>query len=123
MRFSPSIIAFSLLIFLSSCSVTARIKRADRKYAIGEYYEAAEMYRQLWRNIPSQDKQLKAQVAFNQAECYRNINSDRAINAYKNAIRNRFQDSIVYLHYAQALHYHGKYSEAIKQYEEKHPAN
>ena len=117
MRFSPSIIAFSLIIFLSSCSVTARIKRADRKYAIGEYYEAAEMYRQLWRNIPSQDKQLKAQVAFNQAECYRNINSDRAINAYKNAIRNRFQDSIVYLHYAQALHYQGKYSEAIKQYE------
>lgn len=28
---------------LQSCSITARIKRADRKYQIGEYYAAADM--------------------------------------------------------------------------------
>ena len=108
----------------SACSVSARVKRADRKYQIGEYYSASEMYKQVYKNIKSKDRKLRAHVAFHQAECYRTLNNKRAANAYKNAIRYHYPDSIMYLHYAQVLQYQGKYKDAIKQYDiylEQHP--
>lgn len=102
---------------ISSCSIHARIKKADRKYAIGEYYEAGEMYRQTYRRIPTKERALRAHVAFQQGESYRVLNNSRALSAYKNAIKYHYPDSIVYLHYAQVLQYQGKYKDAIKQYD------
>ena len=115
-----------VLISMVSCSINARVKKADRKYAIGEYYEAGEMYRQLYRRIPTKEHSLRAHVAFQQAESHRILNNTRAASAYKNAIKYRYADSIVYLHYAQVLQYQGKYKDAIKQYDiylESHPAD
>ena len=113
-----------LVVGLSSCSVAARVKRADKKYTIGEYYKAADMYKQVYRRIKSKDKSLRAHVAFQQGECYRTLNNSRAVSCYKSAIRYQYPDSIVYLRYAQVLHYQGKYKDAIKQYDiylEAHP--
>ena len=124
---SKHIIIFIVLILatiVQSCSIASRIKRADKKYNIGEYYTAAEMYRQTYKQINNKDKDLRAHVAFQQGECYRILNSSKANTAYKNAIRYNYPDSIVYIHYAQTLQYQGKYKEAIKQYEiylEQHP--
>ena len=100
-----------LMIGMSSCGVNARIRKADRKYAIGEYYEASEMYRQVYRRIPSKDRALRASVAFKQAESQRILNNSRAAAAYKNAIKYHYPDSIMYLHYAQVLQYQGKYKD------------
>lgn len=112
------------LLGMTSCSINARIKKADRKYNIGEYYVASEMYRQIYRRISTKDKALRANIAFKQAESQRILNNPRALSAYKNAIKYHYPDSIVFLHYAQALQYQGKYKDAIKQYEiylEAHP--
>ncbi len=120
-------ITYCLLIcstILSSCSVSALIKKADKSYAIGEYYEAGEMYRSTYKRVKAKDKKTRAYLAFQQGESYRHINNSRAANAYKTAIRNKYQDSIVYLRYAQVLHYQGKYKEAQKNYQiylETHP--
>lgn len=108
--------ACCLLTTFSSCSISARIKRADKRYAIGEYYQAAEMYKQVSRNIKGKEKSIRAYVAFQQAECYRVLNNKRAANLYKNAIRYNYPDSIVYLRYAQVLQYQGKYKDAAEQY-------
>ncbi len=119
-------LAISLSTLLNACGIQARIKKADKQYAIGEYYEAAEKYRSAYRKVKAKDKQTRAYVAFQQAECYRAINNSKAANAYKNAIRNNYPDSIVYLHYAQVLHYQGKYKEAQANYQiylEAHPDN
>ncbi|MBR5827974.1 MAG: OmpA family protein [Paludibacteraceae bacterium] len=113
--FLASICALSLCC--TSCSISARVKRADKKYNIGEYYTAADMYTQIYRQISTKDKALRAHVAFQQGECYRILNNSRATTSYKNAIRYQHPDSIVFVHYAQALQYQGKYSEAIKQYD------
>ena len=127
MRFKSILVitcACSLVIALSSCSISARIKRADKRYNIGEYYQAAEMYKQVYRQLKGQDKSLRAHVTFQQGECYRILNNSRAASSYKSAIRYHYPDSIVYLHYAQVLQYQGKYSEAAKQYDiylEAHP--
>ena len=118
-------VAFMATTF-SACSVSARVKRADRKYQIGEYYAAAEMYKQVYKNLNSKDRKLRAHVAFHQAECYRTLNNKKAATAYKNAIRYHYPDSIMYLHYAQVLQYQGKYKDAIKQYDiylEQHPSD
>ena len=120
MRYRNLLYILCVSVFIagfSSCSVSARIKRADKKYNIGEYYQAAERYKQVYRRINSKDKSMRAHVAFNQGECYRILNNSKATSAYKNAIRYHYPDSIVYLHYAQVLHYQGKYKEAIKQYD------
>lgn len=116
-----------LLGGLSSCSIKQRIKKADRMYAIGEYYDAADLYKQCYSRVsPTKEKALKAHVAFRQGECYRILNNQRAAAAYKNAIRYHYQDSIVYLRYAQVLQYQGKYKEADNQYLiylQAHPAD
>ena len=111
---------------LTGCGIQKQLKRADKKYAIGEYYEAAQLYKKIYPKIKRNQKPLKAEVAFKQGECYRIINHPRAVNAYKNAITYKYQltDSIVYLRQAQVLHYQGKYSDAIRGYElylESHP--
>ena len=119
------LLAGCLLGGLSSCSIKARIKKADKKFSIGEYYDAAEIYKQCYGRVSSKtEKDLKAHVAFYQAECYRVLNNSKSVNCYQNAVRYKYQDSIVYLHYAQALMYQGKYKDAEKNYAiylEKHP--
>ena len=118
-----------MIWIMPGCSVQKKIKRADRKFAIGEYYTAGDIYKQCYRRLSTKkDRELKGYVAYRQGECYRLINNQRATNAYNNALRCKYQlkDSTVYLHYAQALQYQGKYKDAIKNYElylEKHPDN
>ena len=115
------------MVALTGCSVTARVKKADKRYAIGEYFDAADRYKQVYSRISSKtQKSLKAHVAFNQGECYRILNNSRAANCYQNAIRNKYQDSIVYLRLAQVQQYQGKYKEADKNYLiylEAHPSD
>ena len=105
------------MVGMSSCSLSARIKRADRRYEIGEYYAAADQYKQIYGKVSSKNKPLRAHVAFHQGECYRILNNSRAAMCYKNAIRYQYADSIVYLRYAQVLQYQGKYKDAEKQYD------
>lgn len=117
-----------MTIGLSSCSLPSRIQKADKKYAIGEYYEAAQDYKKIYSKIKSKDKALRAEVSFKQGECYRKIDNPKAVQAYTNAIRNKYQqqDSIVYLRQAQVLHYQGRYADAIKGYQlylESHPTD
>lgn len=122
--------AFGLVVCaISGCSVQKKIKRADKKFAIGEYYNAADIYKQCYGQLSSKkDRALKGYVAYQQGECYRLINNPRAVNAYQNALRNKYylQDSTIFLNCGLALQYQGKYKDAAKSYElylESHPDN
>lgn len=103
---------------LLSCSVTARLKKADKRYEQGEYFTAGEMYRKVQSGISSQkEKKLKAHVNFKMGECYSAINNHkRSTRAYAQAIKYKYPDSIAYLRQAQADHALGKYTEAAKNY-------
>ncbi len=102
---------------ITSCSLQSRIRKADRHYAIGEYYEAAKQYKQIYPKLDSKkDKAQKAGIAFRQGECYRVLNSASAITCYKNAVKLKYQDSTVYLRLAQCQQYAGKYTDAAKNY-------
>ena len=119
----------AVLLVLSGCSVQQRIKRADKKFAIGEYFTAADIYKQCYGNLNAKkERNLKGYVAFQQGESYRLINNPRALNAYQSALRCKYQlqDSTVFLRLAQVQQYQGKYKDAIKNYDlylEAHPTD
>ena len=121
------IFILTALLTLTGCSVQQRVKRADKKFAIGEYYTAADLYKSCYGRLSTKkDCQLKGYVAYKQCECYRLINNPRAVNCYQSALRCKYQlqDSTVFLHSGQALQYQGKYKDAIKSYDsylEAHP--
>ena len=106
-----------------------KIKRADKKFAIGEYYTAADIYKSCYSRLSTKkDRELKGYVAYRQSECYRLINNPRAANCYQSALRCKYQmqDSTIFLHAGQVLQYQGKYKDAAKSYElylEAHPDN
>lgn len=116
-----------LVAGLSSCGIKARVKKADKKFEIGEYYDAADLYKSAYSRISAKsDRKLKAHVAFHQGECYRVLNNSRAAQSYQNAIRYKYQDSIVYLRAAQVLLYQNKIKDAEKNYLlylESHPTD
>lgn len=106
-----------MTIFLfEGCSLKARIKRADKQFAMGEYYAASIKYKKVLSRIPGRDKALRARIAFNQAECQRIINYNTAEQMYVNAIRSGYKDSVIYFRYAQVLQRNGKYPDAAKNY-------
>ena len=107
-------------LLLTGCSIQQRVKRADKKFAIGEYYIAADIYKQCYSRLSTKkDRELKGYVAFKQGECYRILNNPRAANCYQSALRCKYQlqDSIIFLNAGLALQYQGKYKDAAKSYE------
>lgn len=108
-------------IFLSSvffsCK-TAKLSDAEEKQRIGEYYEAAAIYRKVYTKTSPKKRDLRGYIAFRMAECNRLINStDKAISGYMNALRYEYPDSILNLRLGQMLQRKGRYTEAIKQYD------
>ena len=104
-------------MLLTGCSIQRRVKKADKKFDIGEYYDAAQIYKQCYSRLSSKkDRELKAHVSFRQGECQRILNDPKAVSAYNNAIKLKYQDSTVYLRYAEVLMYNGKYREAEKAF-------
>jgi len=118
-----TIISYILLLvafagILSSCK-TAKLSDAEEKQRIGEYYEAAAIYRKIYGKTSAQKRDLRGYIAFRMAECNRLINNTpRATSAYLNALRYNYPDSIVHLRAAQMAQKTGRYTDAIKYYDE-----
>ena len=120
---------FLAVLCLSGCSIKQRIKRADKKFAIGEYYTAADIYKSCYSQLSmKKERELKGYVAYKQGECYRLINNPRATSCYQSALRCKYhlQDSTIFLNAGLALQYQGKYKDAAKSYDlylQSHPDN
>ena len=98
---------------LTGCGAEQALKKGDKFYALGEYYDAATQYKKAYTQTPSKERALRGQRALKMAECYRRINyTQKAIAAYNNAIRYKQVDSLTYLRMAQQLMKDGRYKEA-----------
>ena len=92
-----------------------KLERADEAFAAGEYYEAIDLYKDAYAAI--KNRELKTEVVFKVAECYRIINEPlKAEMWYKKAIQRKYPDPVVILYYAQQMMKNGKYEEAIEQF-------
>ncbi len=110
-------VAISSLL-LTGCGADQALKKAEKYYAIGEYYDAAAQYRKAYSATPSKEKEKRGQLSAKMAECYRRINNtNKAITAYKNVIRYKQADSLTHLRLAQQLMKTGNYKEAGKQFQ------
>lgn len=107
---------FLAIGFLYSCK-SAKLSDAEEKQRIGEYFEAAAIYRKVYTKTPPAKRDLRGYIAFRMAECNRLINNTpRATSAYMNALRYKYPDSIVNLRLGQMYQKSGRYGEAIKYY-------
>ena len=105
------------LLVLNSCGVESVLRKAEQSYALGEYYDAAMMYKKAYTKTDSKDKEKRAERAFKTAECYRRINMNaKAQASYLNAVRYGCADSIVYKHLADLQLQKGEYKNAITNY-------
>ncbi|SEF59777.1 PorE family type IX secretion system protein [Parabacteroides chinchillae] len=102
--------------FLYSCK-SVKLSDAEEKQRIGEYFEAAGLYRKIYTKTPPKKRDLRGYIAYRMAECNRLINNTpRATSAYMNALRYDYPDSTVNLRMGQMLQKSGKYADAIKYY-------
>lgn len=105
-------------MFLTGCGADQALKKGDKFYAMGEYYDAANQYKKAYSQTPAKERQQRGQRALKMAECYRRINyTQKAIAAYNNAIRYKQTDSMTYLYLAQQLMKNAQYKEAEKQFQ------
>ena len=125
-RAIPAIILLLLFLCLFSCK-TAKLSDAVAKQELGEYYDAAQVFRKVYAKTSGKKRPLRGAIAFNMAECYRKTNqTQRALTGYQNAIRYEYADSTALLYTAMMLHELGRYPAASKQYHaflEQNPAS
>lgn len=103
-----------LLLALTSCGgADVAMKKGDRFYALGEYYDAAVQYRKAYQQTPPKDKKTRGERALKMADCYRRINySAKAVSAYNNAVRYGQNDGVTLLRLAQQQMMTGNYKAA-----------
>ena len=107
-----------LATLLTGCGAEQAMKKGDKFYALGEYYDAASQYKKAYSQTPAKERALRGQRALKMAESYRRINyTQKAIAAYNNAVRYKQTDSLTYLHLAEQLMKNGNYKEAAKYYQ------
>ena len=125
-HFTIYILFLLVVSSLYSCK-SAKLSDAEEKQRIGEYYEAAAIYRKVYTKTSPKKRDLRGYIAYRMAECNRLINNTaKATSAYMNAIRYDYPDSTVYLRMGQMLQKTGRYPEAIKNYDiymENDPSN
>lgn len=115
-KITPYILLFLTALLLFSCK-SAKLSDAEDKQRIGEYFEAAAIYRKVYTKTSPQKRDLRGYIAYRMAECNRLINNTpRATSAYMNALRYDYPDSIVSLRLGQMYQKSGKYMDAIRHY-------
>ena len=104
-------------VLFTGCGAEQAMKKGDKFYALGEYYDAAAQYKKAYSNTPTKERKLRGKRALKMAECYRRINyTQKAIAAYNNVVRYKQEDSLTYLYLAQQLMKDGRYKEAEKNF-------
>lgn len=111
---------------LCACSNAERTtRRADAAMAIGEYQEAASLYRRAYLQTAPRERASRGTLAYKMGEAYRSFgNVGRALAAYKNAERFGVADSLLLRKQGDMLRYAGNYKgaeEKYKAYLEKNP--
>ena len=111
---------------LCACSNAERTtRRADAAMAIGEYQEAASLYRRAYLQTAPRERASRGALAYKMGEAYRSFgNVGRALAAYKNAERFGVADSLLLRKQGDMLRYAGNYKgaeEKYKAYLEKNP--
>ncbi len=112
------IFSIIMVLLLGSCGADVAMKKGDKFYAVGEYYDASVQYRKAYSHTSNKERVLKGQRAMKVADCYRRIHfTSKAITAYQNAVRYKQDDSLTHFYLGQLHMRNGNYREAEKQFQ------
>lgn len=125
-RIIQGLVPVIIMSALCACSNAERTtRRADAAMAIGEYQEAASLYRRAYMQTAPRERASRGALAYKTGEAYRSFgNVGRALAAYKNAERFGDADSLLFRKQGDMLRYAGNYKgaeEKYKTYLEKNP--
>lgn len=109
---------FMILWLVTSCGADRNLHRGEKYLALGEYYDAANEFRQAYQKTPAKERTKRGQIARKMAMCYdKSLQSARALAAWRNAIRYQQADTADRLAFAQTLMKNGNYREAEEQFQ------
>lgn len=112
------ILSLLLCLLLCGCGAESIVRKAEQSHALGEYHEAAALYKKAYAKTEPKERARRGERAFMAAECYQRINLNaKALAAYLNAARYEYPDSIVYKHLADLQLQKGDYKSATKNYD------
>ena len=107
----------ALVLLLVSCGAERSFKKGEKFLALGEYFDAAAQYKKAYSNTKPKDKALRGKYAAKMALCYNRINfNQKAVAAYRNAIRYHADSIDMHLAFAKALLKDGNYKEAEQEF-------
>lgn len=108
----------AVALMLHSCATDNAMRKGEKFLAIGEYHDAAEQFKKAYTKTPTKERQLRGQRALKMAHCYRHISStQKAISAYRNALRYNVATLDDRLDYARLLLKNGEYKRALTEFE------
>lgn len=112
------IIICAMVLITASCGADHFMKKGEKYLALGEYYDAAAEFKTAYNKTSPKDKDKRGERALKLAGCYDRINStQKAIAAYRNAIRYNKADINTHLAFARILMKNGSYKEAAKEFQ------
>lgn len=113
------IILLSVLLMLTACSPVSRtIKRGDNALAIGEYAEAAGLYKLAYRRTPPKERAQRGELSYKMGDAYRRYgNIARALGSYRNAERYHYTDTLTYVREGDMMRMMGDYRSAAAAYQ------
>lgn len=105
-------------ILLVSCgSASKSIKSARTALSRGEYEVAAEHFKKAYKRISPKDKKMRGEIAFEMGNTYTAYgNVARALAAFKNAERYKYNDTLVYPKLGMLSMQLGNYKEAANYF-------
>ena len=112
-------IALTLVVcFLCvGCGADKNLKKAEKYLALGEYYDAANEYKQAYRKTSAKERDTRGKIALKMARCYEKVNQHTAaIAAYRNAIRYKQAMIPDRLQYARQLLKNAEYKNAVEEF-------
>ena len=113
-----TLLFFMILWLVTSCGADRNLRRGEKYLALGEYYDAANEFRQAYQKTPAKERARRGQIARKMAMCYdKSLQSARALAAWRNAIRYQQADTADRLAFAQTLMKNGNYREAEEQFQ------
>lgn len=104
-----------MLVLLCSCGAEQNVRKGDKFWALGEYFEAADQYKLAYQRTPAKEKQNRGKRALKLAHAYDKLGyTQKAMAAYTNALRYHQDDSLTLLRLGFLQLKDGKYRDSEK---------
>jgi len=102
-----------ITLVATSCGAEAYIKKGEKNLALGEYFDAANNFKQAYTRTPAKDKAARGHISTKLALCYDKMNaSQKAVGAYQNVLRFGLADANTHLLLGRQLLKTGAYKAA-----------